>query len=117
MIRLMRGQVVIREIDTKQSDWLWTPTSKPQDVHTHRGIVVAHGPPSLNCVTDSMGRCTSLTCLHAEVQLGFSVGDVVQYHFSGHHQSAHTRCWEDGKDATWVPQRDVDAVIEEAGRG
>jgi co-chaperonin GroES (HSP10) len=97
-IRLMRGQVVVRETTPKPSDTIWTPDPTARQVKTHRGIVLGVGPPALefNAV---------------EVPHGFNVGDEVIYHFQ-HHQDAHTRPWTDGRDATWLPQYCVDGVIE-----
>lgn len=110
MIRLMRGQVVVREVEKKSV--IWTPEDKARSVKTHRGTVLGLGPPALNCPMDKLGRCTSLTCKHVEVPYMFGVGDTVQFHYA-HHQEAHTRTWPpDGRLATWVPQGSVDAVIE-----
>ncbi len=46
-VRLMRGQVVIREAEVRASDVVWTPDADPQLVETHRGRVLAKGPPAL----------------------------------------------------------------------
>ena len=96
MIRLMRGQVAVRETPPEPSSILWTPTPNPREVTTHRGVVLALGAPSL-----INGR---------EVAWGFDVGGVVQFHFE-HNEKAHTLPWIDGGDAVWLPQRCVDAVI------
>jgi hypothetical protein len=97
MIRLLRGQVVIRE--TSRPSIIWHPDPKQRQVHTHRGTVLGIGPPALH---------------HGhEVIPEFRVGDDVSYHFSRHNQDAFTLPWpEDGKPATWVPQGDVDGVWE-----
>ncbi len=96
-IRLMRGQVVIREHADRPSETIWTPERRQREITTHRGTVLAMGPPAL--IFDRY-----------EVPYDFDVGDVVQYHFA-HHREAWTHPWTDGKPATWVPQASVDAVI------
>lgn len=96
----MRGQVVLREVDATTSD-LWLPKADPKsrDLKTHKGVVIALGPPAL------------LYDKH-EVPHHFEVGDVVQYHFQ-HNLEGATRPWPpDGKPATWIPQFDVDGVWE-----
>ena len=97
-IRLMRGQVVVREIKQPASTVLWSPDEAPRQVKTHRGRVLGLGAPALE---------------HGKVEVphGFKVGDEVIYHFT-HHQEAHTRLWVDGEEATWIPQGNVDGVIE-----
>lgn len=93
--RPARGQAVIREIKQKYS--IFTPDSNPRSVKTHKGEVVALGPPAL-----IYGRI--------EVPWGFDVGAVVQYHFI-HNEAAHTRVWPPtGVTATWVPQSCIDFV-------
>ena len=111
-MRLMRGQVVIREERAAaRLDGLWVPDANPDHTHTHVGTVLSLGPPALCCTVDKMGRCVSRTCKHVEVPHHFDVGDRVIYHFI-HHQSAWTMPWTDGRPATYVPQTCVDAVIE-----
>jgi hypothetical protein len=100
-IRLMRGQVVIRELEPRPSERLWTPTRGQNDVTTHVGRVLAKGPPAR--LTDHPHS--------PEVPHGFEVGDVVQYHFGAMGtQEARTRAWIDGKPATWMTQAEIDAV-------
>jgi co-chaperonin GroES (HSP10) len=100
-IRLMRGQVAVREIYERGSNTLWTPTpTDGRNMKTHRGIVLGVGAPAL-----MYGK--------VEVPLDFQVGDIIQYHFN-HHKEAATIPWSDGEPATWIPQESVDAVIEEA---
>jgi hypothetical protein len=102
-VRLLRGQVVIRELDPS-SDVLWLPTEDPKSrtVKTHRGVVLGMGEPSR--LFDG--------AYAPKVPWGFEVGDVVQYHFT-HNLEAHTRPWPpDGRDATWISQSMVDGVIE-----
>jgi hypothetical protein len=103
MVKVMRGQVVVREITEAHS--LWMPDEAPRQVKTHRGVVLALGEPARTPVTwDGKGG--------HEVPFGFAVGDVVQYHFE-HHQEAWTMTWPaDGKPATWLAQHNVDAVLE-----
>ncbi len=103
----MRGQVVIQEISPQASAVLWTPAPGLRDVETHTGRVLAMGPPAR-------------TPTGAEVEHGFVVGDLVQYHFT-HLEEAATNTWN-GEKAVWVPQQNVDGVWEEpceacAGKG
>jgi co-chaperonin GroES (HSP10) len=94
----LRGQCVVREVfETSKS--IWTPTPNPfdRDQKTHRGVVLALGPPSL-----VKGR---------EVPWGFSVGDTVLYHWE-HNEKGSTADWGDVKDAKWLMQREVDGVVE-----
>lgn len=96
-VRLMRGQIVVREVNPTGSATLWTPDPRARDVKTHTGKVIAVGPPAL-------------TRRGAEVPLGIVAGDTIQFHYV-HHQEAHTRVWpEDGLPAVWVPQAAVDGV-------
>ena len=98
VIRLMRGQVVIREQANSLSRSIWTPVQGERQVSIHRGVVLGIGAPA--------ELPNGVPIPH-----GFVVGDVVQYHFI-HHKEAHTRPWPpDGLSATWVPQQCVDAVI------
>ncbi len=99
-IRHLRGQVIVRELgeSLRPSSVIWTPDPNRNDVHIHKGVVLAFGPPAL--IWD-----------HVEVPHGFVVGDVVIYTFR-HHQEAFTRTWEDGLPATWVPQDSVQCVVE-----
>ncbi len=97
-IRLMRGQVVIREIGFQKSSIFWTPEEQQRQQKTHQGKVLAMGPPMMY--------------KDHEISHGFSVGDTVVYHFTTHKDAA-TRAWIDGKDATWIPQWNVDAVIDD----
>lgn len=92
-IRLLRGQVVVREVFPKATG-LWTPAPNPREQHTHQGIVLGMGPEVAN-----------------QGYPEYRVGQMVQYHFSGSHQKAMTRSWIDGEDATWVPWFDLDAVL------
>jgi hypothetical protein len=104
-IRLMRGQVVVRELDVSPSGVLWTPEAGPRQVKTHRGVVLGMGPPA---------RLTEHPS-SPEVPHGFEVGDVVQYHFAAvGTQAARTRAWTDGEPATWLCQPEIDAVWEDA---
>ena len=98
-LRLLTGRVVIREIlSDERSGRIWTPDPKAKDVLTHRGRVLGVGPGPLR---PDGSRCA----------IGFHVGDVVQYHFSGHHEKGWTHMWpEDGLPAVWVPWYDVDGV-------
>ena len=106
-IRLMRGQVVVREVEAAPSGALWTPTPGARQVRTHTGRVLALGPPArLTEHPDS-----------PEVPHGFVVGDLVQYHFGAMGtQEARTRLWTDGEPATWMTQAEIDGVWEEGPR-
>jgi hypothetical protein len=106
-LRLMRGQVVVRELDAA-TDALWTPEPSARQVKTHRGVVLGMGPPArLTEHPDS-----------PEVPHGFGVGAVVQYHFGAMGtQAARTRAWLDGEPATWLTQAEIDAVWEEESTG
>ena len=95
-IRPLRGQVVIRE--TRPATYLWTPDPAQRQVHTHQGVVLALGPPAR-------------TPTGAEVEHGFAVGDLVQYHFT-YLEKLALNAWEDGLPAHWVPQENVDGVWE-----
>jgi hypothetical protein len=100
-IRLLPGQVVIREVDPAPSESLWTPAPGERERHTHTGVVLAVGPPA---------RTHGGT--GAEVPHDFAVGDLVQYHFTSH-KGAATRAWPlDGRPAAWIPQENVDGVWE-----
>lgn len=96
-LKLMRGQVVVRELDNQDSAVLYMPYGNPRERKTHRGEVLAMGAPALY--------------KGSEVPHGFAVGDIVQYHFS-HNQKAWTMPWTDGLQATWIPQQNVDMVYE-----
>jgi len=109
-IRLLRGQVVIREdlqastrhyrnivvpgvLDAEK----YNPDARQESRTWHRGIVLAMGAPML-------------TPTGAEVEPGFAVGDDVVFHWE-HLERGWTRPWTDGELAAWVPQYCVDAVI------
>lgn len=100
MIRLLRGRVAVREIVRGEYPGeIWMPSRDAYEVKTHRGVVIAKGEPAI---------------VHGkhEVPHGFEVGDVVQYHFT-HLEKGWTVPWpEDGEPVTYVPQENVDAVIE-----
>jgi co-chaperonin GroES (HSP10) len=96
-VRLLRGRVVVREIQTVSSR-LWTPDPNERETKTHRGIVLAKGPPAL-------------TRKGHEVPHGFEIGDVVQFHYV-HLKELSINEWIDGKPANWMPQNCIDAVIE-----
>jgi hypothetical protein len=101
-IRLMRGQVVVREL-VKRASVIWSPDDDPKSrtVKTHRGIVLQKGPPAFLCDVEGA----------PEVPHDFEVGDIVQFHVA-HNLDAHTREWSDGQKALWLPQNAIDAVLE-----
>ena len=98
----LRGRVVIREhkeasrivtiIDTRD------PRGDLTVSRTHRGTVLAMGPPVL---TDD-GH---------EVPHGFAVGDVVQFHFEAT-ESGRTTTWGEHEGVLVMAQREIDAVLE-----
>ena len=104
-VRLLRGRVIVRELDPTSS--IWMPVQTARNVRTHRGVVLGMGPPAVQeFVVDGVSRLV-------DVPHGFKVGDVVQYHFE-HHQEAWTQVWPpDGKLATLIAQEFVDAVVED----
>ncbi len=108
-IRVMRGQVVIREdLDAAHRQFSHIVTLRSRDGDdakaeqrartSHRGVVLAMGPPAR-------------TKKDVEVDPGFKVGDEVYFVWS-HLEKAWTRPWpDDGLDAAWVPQQNVLAVV------
>ncbi len=112
-IRLLRGQVVVREnltADTDHYRHIIVPNVSDAERHDpdarqrarkwHRGTVLAMGSPML-----SKGG--------VEVQPEFKVGDEVIFHWA-HREKSWTREWVDGELACWVPQALVDAVLNES---
>lgn len=100
-VRLLPGQVVIREIQPEASAVLWTPELGARDVKTHTGRVLAMGPPA------------RVNGTGAEVPHGFAVGDLVQFHFVHLEKGARNPWPPDGEMAVWVPQEAVDGVWED----
>ena len=97
MIRPLRGQVVVRENEATRTGLLWHPAPGQRQVKTHRGVVLAMGPPA----RDKWGN---------EIAPGFKVGDEVSFHWEMN-EEAHTREWpDDGKPACWVRQYAIDGV-------
>lgn len=95
---MLRGRAIIREVEQEPRSRLWRPAAGVREVRTHRGIVLAVGDGTY------YGK-------HV-IPMPVRVGDVVQYHWESHEESA-TIVWpEDGKRAVIVPQWCVDAVIE-----
>ena len=96
-IRLLRGQVVVRELRPKHSSIIHMLDDNPRSVKTHRGVVLQKGPP-------------------AEIAPGvpvphlFEEGDEVVFHFEDH-EGKRTRPWTDGENAVWLMQKEIDAVI------
>ena len=103
--RVMRGQVVVREHEA-QSGSIWTPLLNQREVRYHRGTVLVMGLPAQATFLVG-GRVVKV-----EQPFEFAVGDTVLYHFARHNRIAWTFEWEDGLPATWVPQSEIDAVIE-----
>jgi co-chaperonin GroES (HSP10) len=96
-VRVLRGRVVVRE-HKEESVTLWTPEGDPRVKLTHRGTVLGVGPGAY-------------TKKGVEVDIGVSVGDVVQFHFEGT-ERGRIAPWTDGEPALYLAQREVDAVIE-----
>jgi co-chaperonin GroES (HSP10) len=97
MFRPMRGRVVIRE-HKQASTVIHIVGGDPREEKTHRGTVIAVGPPVLH----ESG---------VEVPLLFGVGDVVQFHFEAT-EKGRTTSWN-GEDGVCVlAQREIDAVLE-----
>ena len=105
MIRPMRGQVVVRELH--EAHFLWTPDPNPRQVKTHRGQVIAMGAPALTPKSFDGERWVG----GVEIPHGFREGDIVQFHWS-HNAEAFTMAWQDGEPASWLPQANIDAVLE-----
>lgn len=108
-VRLLRGQVVVREDKDAEFRHLCILVPGPSTKHDkdavprsrawHKGTVLAMGEPMR-------------TEKGVEVEPGFDVGDTVFFHFD-HHEKSWTRPWVDGEEAVWVPQWCVDAVEEQ----
>lgn len=109
-IRLLRGQVVVREdldADFEQYKHVIRPGIAYSDLPDelarkrtwHRGVVLAKGTPAKN----KWGN---------EIAQGFEVGDIVLFHWE-HHEKSFTRPWTDGKNACWLTQWCIDAVVED----
>jgi hypothetical protein len=98
-IRLLRGQVVIREEHDRISTILWTAGQR-RGKEARIGVVLAMGPPSFY---DYSGRCV-------EVPYGFAVGDRVVFAWVSN-PDQFTLPWIDGKPAAWIPQGAVLGVL------
>ena len=94
----LRGRVVIREIKARSSIILDPGVFDPRAQTTHRGQVIAVGPPVL-------------TLKGAEIPLDFKAGDVVQFHFEGT-EKGRTVTWDGHEGVLVMAQREIDAVIE-----
>lgn len=93
----MRGRIVIRE-HKQTSSVIHLVDNDPRATVTHRGTVLAAGPPVL---LDS----------GAPVPLDFDVGDVVQFHFEAT-EKGRTTTWGEHEGVLVMAQREIDAVIE-----
>jgi co-chaperonin GroES (HSP10) len=92
----LRGRAVVREL--KPESILVLPDDSPREVKTHRGVVLALGPPAWKGDREVPWEC--------------EVGDVVQYHWEKQ-ERAWTLPWTDGKPAAWLHQHEIDAVVED----
>lgn len=100
-IRLLRGQVVIREQHDNISPLILT-VGKRRGQEGRTGTVLAMGPPSY---FDYSGRCV-------EVPYLFDVGDRVVFAWVSN-PDHYTLPWPiDGLEAAWVPQGAVLGVLE-----
>ena len=101
-LHCLRGRVVLRpERPGFQSKILIDPYTREYreyEERTHRGVVVAMGPPVLT----SQGH---------ETPHGFEVGDVVQFHYESTERGSRIT-WPDGSTCVVRAQREIDAVIE-----
>ena len=100
MIRPLRGRCVIRE-EKRRSSIIVDPgftEHGARDITTHRGVVLAMGPP---------GEIYP----GVEVPWLFTIGDVVQFHFSMMTEKGRTVTWGD-HEAVVMAQDEIDAVIE-----
>ena len=104
-LHCLRGRVVIRPIAEHVSSLVIDPyvhigdgEYREYSEKTHRGEVVAMGPPVLT----SKGH---------EITHGFRVGDVVQFHYESTEKGSRLT-WTDGSTCVVRAQREIDAVIE-----
>lgn len=101
-LHCLRGRVVIRpERAGSESSSLIDPyvgEYREYQEKTHRGTVMALGPPVLT----EQGH---------EIPHGFSVGDVVQFHYEST-EAGSRLIWTDGEVCVVRAQREIDAVIE-----
>lgn len=98
-IRLLPGQVVVRELLDRGTIIVPVTSEKliRSEARSHRGVVLAMGSPAK-------------TPSGIEIPKGFSVGDIVYFHWI-HNESKFTRPWPpDALDACWIPQEAIDAV-------
>ena len=105
-LRLLRGRVVIRE-DRRRSSIIETIDNDPRATVTHRGEVLAVGPP---VQTEHYNPITQRSTFH-DVPLSYSVGDVVQFHFEGT-EKGRTFSWGEWTGVLCMAQREIDGVIE-----
>ena len=92
------GRVVVHEVD-RRSSIIHMVDGNPRDQTSHRGIVVAMGPPARTPRGD------------APVPHGFSVGaEVVFVYGEGPVESGRQGMWGDRK-VLWISQEEILAVI------
>ena len=94
----MRGRVVVREEKARSSIIVDPGIADPRAIKNHVGIVIAIGPPVL---LDS----------GVPVPHHFKPGDRVRFHFEATEKGRINK-WEDGEDALYLAQREIDAVVE-----
>ena len=100
MIRPLRGRVVIRE-DKRLSSIIEVVGVDPRSITTHRGTVIAVGPPVF--LDDQVETSP-------EVPLDFKVGDIVGYHFEAT-EKGRICDWGDHRDVLVMSQREIDYVL------
>lgn len=108
-IRLLRGQVVVRE-DLKAGTEQYKHIVVPDVSSKHDRDAVARGRSWHKGVVLAMGAA-AMTKKGVEVPPDFKIGDTVLFHWD-HHERSWTRPWADGEPAAWMPQHCVDAVVE-----
>ena len=108
-LRLLRGRILIRE-DRRHSSIIIAPTGDPRATVTHRGEVLAVGPP---VETQHYDPATRRSTFH-EVPLHYKVGDFVQFHFEAT-EKGRTMTWGEWEGVLCMAQREIDAVLESAG--
>ena len=105
-LRLLRGRVVIRE-DRQHSSIIHVVDNDPRATVTHRGEVLAVGPP---VETEHYDPKTQRSTFH-EVPLHYAVGDTVQYHFEAT-EAGRTMTWGEWEGVLVMAQREIDGVVE-----
>jgi hypothetical protein len=103
-IRLLRGVVVIREDKSihRRYGSIIVPDPKGDPPSWHIGTVLGMGPPAQ---IYPFGKPA------VDVPHDFKIGDRVFFSWQ-HNEREHTKVWEDGLPACWIPQFLIHAVLE-----